>query len=153
MTRTIADIMVTSLVTFTPDTNIHDAIHVLLEGRISGAPVVDGPGTLVGVLSKKDCLKIVLSTDYNQDRGGPVSEYIRVDVNTLESHVSIAVAAEHFIKRSYRRLPALRAGELSGQRKPSPYFNILPVVLRPDFPPCVSFSHVRPFARTHTSPK
>ena len=46
MTRTIKDIMATQLVTFTPDTNIHQAIHTLLDKRISGAPVIDDEGTL-----------------------------------------------------------------------------------------------------------
>lgn len=115
MTRTIADIMATQLVTFTPDTNIHQAIHVLLEKRISGAPVIDDEGTLVGVLSKKDCLKIVFSTAYHQDRGGPVREYMSADVHTLDAHTTVAVAAEHFVASTFRRFPVLRDGKLVGQ--------------------------------------
>ena len=76
MTRTVADIMATRLVTFSPDTNIHEAIRILLEKRISGAPVVDAAGALVGVLSKKDCLKIVFSSRYHDDRGGPVRDFM-----------------------------------------------------------------------------
>ena len=115
MTRTIADIMTTELVTFTPDTNIHKAIHVLLDKRISGAPVIDDAGNLVGVLSKKDCLKIVYSTAYHQDRGGPVSEYMSTDVHTLDAATDVAVAAEHFVNSNYRRFPVLRDAKLVGQ--------------------------------------
>ena len=91
MTRTIADIMATEVVSFSPDTNIHTAIHVLLEKRISGAPVLDDAGALVGVLSKKDCLKIVYSAAYHHDRGGPVSDYMRSEAHTseLQSHHDI----------------------------------------------------------------
>jgi len=85
MTRTIADIMATEVVSFSPDTNIHTAIHVLLEKRISGAPVLDDAGALVGVLSKKDCLKIVYSAAYHHDRGGPVSDYMSANVQTLDA--------------------------------------------------------------------
>ncbi|MCK4938976.1 MAG: CBS domain-containing protein, partial [Rhodospirillaceae bacterium] len=89
MELSVADIMTSQLVTFTPDTNIHKAIHVLLEKRLSGAPVVDDAGTLVGILSKKDCLKIVFSTSYHQDRGGSVSEYMSTDVQTLDFDMNL----------------------------------------------------------------
>lgn len=115
MTRTLADIMITQLVTFQPDTNIHKAIHVLLDKRISGAPVVGANGDLVGVLSKKDCLKIVFSTAYHHDRGGPVSAYMSADVHTLDAHMTVAVAAEHFVNSPYRRFPVLQDGKLVGQ--------------------------------------
>ena len=70
--RTVADIMATRLITVPPDMNIHEAIRILLDKRISGAPVVDENGALVGMLSKKDCLKIVFSSQYHDDWGGPV---------------------------------------------------------------------------------
>lgn len=115
MTRTIKDIMATQLVTFTPDTNIHQAIHTLLDKRISGAPVIDDEGTLVGVLSKKDCLKVVFSTAYHQDRGGPVVEYMSTDVQTLDAHTTLVAAAEHFVASAFRRFPVIRDGKLVGQ--------------------------------------
>lgn len=115
MTRTIADIMATELVTFLPDTSIHTAIHVLLEKRISGAPVVDQGGALVGVLSKKDCLKIVFSTTYHQDRGGPVSDYMSTGVQTLDATIDVAVAAEQFLDSAYRRFPVVQDAKLVGQ--------------------------------------
>lgn len=115
MTHTVADIMASELVTFTPDTNINKAIHVLLEKRFSGAPVVDDNGNLVGVLSKKDCLKIVFSTSYHQDRGGPVSEYMSSDVQTLDTETHLIDAAKHFVDSSFRRFPVLKDGKLVGQ--------------------------------------
>lgn len=115
MTRTVADIMTSELVTFLPETNIHEAIHTLLDKRISGAPVVDGSGALVGVLSKKDCLKIVFSTAYHQDRGGPVSEFMSTDVHTLDVDTKLIDVAEHFTKSNFRRFPVLQGGKLVGQ--------------------------------------
>jgi len=115
MTRTIADIMATEVVSFSPDTNIHTAIHVLLEKRISGAPVLDDAGALVGVLSKKDCLKIVYSAAYHHDRGGPVSDYMSADVQTLDATMEISQAAEHFVASPYRRFPVVRDGSMVGQ--------------------------------------
>lgn len=115
MTRTVADIMATRLVTFTPDTNIHEAIRVLLENRLSGAPVVDADGALVGVLSKKDCLKIVLSSRYHDDWGGPVRDFMSTKAETMEADLDVVSAAQHFLGSHYRRFPVLRDGKLVGQ--------------------------------------
>ncbi len=115
MTRTVADIMVTRLVTFMPDTSIHDAIRVLLDRRISGAPVVDADGTLVGVLSKKDCLKIVFSSQYHDDRGGPVRDFMSTPVETLDAEQDVVSAAQRFLDSHIRRFPVLREGKLVGQ--------------------------------------
>ncbi|MCK5166068.1 MAG: CBS domain-containing protein [Rhodospirillaceae bacterium] len=115
MTRTIGDIMATELLTFTPETSIHKAIHLLLEKRFSGAPVINAEGKIVGVLSKKDCLKIVFSTGYHHDHGGQVSEYMSTKVETLDANTGLIEAAEHFIKSSFRRFPVVRGGKMVGQ--------------------------------------
>ncbi|MDH5490296.1 MAG: CBS domain-containing protein [Rhodospirillaceae bacterium] len=115
MTRTIGDIMATKLLTFTPETSIHKAIHLLLEKRFSGAPVLDTDGNLVGVLSKKDCLKIVFSTGYHHDHGGQVREYMSKNVETLNADTDLVEAAEYFIKSHFRRFPVVQDGKLVGQ--------------------------------------
>lgn len=115
MSRTVADIMATRLVCFTPETDIHDAIHVLLEERLSGAPVVDASGALVGMLSKKDCLKIVFSSSYHGDRGGPVREYMSAPVQTLDADMDLVSAAQHFLDSHFRRFPVLSRDKLVGQ--------------------------------------
>ena len=115
MPRTVADIMATRLVTFAPDTNIHEAIHTLVDKRISGAPVVDGDGVLVGVLSKKDCLKIVFSARYHDDWGGPVREFMSSPVATLDARQDLVSAAQVFLESQYRRFPVLRDNALVGQ--------------------------------------
>ena len=115
MTRTVADIMATQLVTFSPDMNIHEAIRILLDKRISGAPVVDSNGALVGMLSKKDCLKIVFSSQYHDDWGGPVRDFMSVPVETLDADMDLVSAAQRFLASHFRRFPVLRDGKLVGQ--------------------------------------
>lgn len=115
MTRTVADIMATDLITFSPEMNIHEAIRTLLDERISGAPVVDAEGKLVGVLSKKDCLKIVFSTQYHHDWGGPVRDFMSAPVETLDSDLDVVSAAQAFLESHFRRFPVLRDGKLVGQ--------------------------------------
>lgn len=115
MTRTVADIMTTRLITFAPDMNVHEAIRILLEQRISGAPVVDAAGALVGVLSKKDCLKIVFSSRYHDDWGGPVRDFMSTPVETLDASMDLVSAVQCFLGSHFRRFPVLREGRLVGQ--------------------------------------
>ena len=115
MMRTIADIMTTKLVTFSPQMSIHEAINVLLKKHFSGAPVVNETGELVGVLSKKDCLKVVFLTGYYQDRGRAVNEYMSSNVTTIDADTDLVSAAELFLDSNFRRFPVLRAGHLVGQ--------------------------------------
>ena len=114
MTRTIADIMATELVTFHPNQDIHQAIHTLLEKRISGAPVVDDSGKLVGVLSRKDFLRIAFSTCYHDGWGGLVQDYMVNDVKTLDASLDITSAVQLFLDAPFRRFPVMRHGQLVG---------------------------------------
>jgi len=68
----VRDCMTASLVTFTPEMGVMEAIRVLLEKRISGAPVVDSHGHLAGMLSEKDCLRVALEVGYHRGWGGRV---------------------------------------------------------------------------------
>ncbi|HSJ10385.1 MAG TPA: CBS and ACT domain-containing protein [Longimicrobiales bacterium] len=54
--RTVGEIMVTELITVTPDTAIEDAAKLLYTHRIGCLPVLDG-GTLVGILTETDLLR------------------------------------------------------------------------------------------------
>ena len=85
----VKDYMSASLVTFTPDMEVLKAIHLLLQNGISGAPVVDEHGNLVGILSEKDCLKVALHAGYHEVFGGNVSEYMTPHVETIEAEASI----------------------------------------------------------------
>ena len=49
----VSDYMARKLITLRPDMEINRAMNILVDRRISGAPVVDADGWLVGVLSKK----------------------------------------------------------------------------------------------------
>lgn len=112
---TVGDYMAASLVAFTPDMEILHAIAKLLQHIISGAPVVDEHGNLVGILSEKDCLKVALHTSYYGEPGGTVSEFMTTDVKTVDASTSITEVAEIFLKTEYRRLPVVRANHLVGQ--------------------------------------
>ncbi len=107
--------MTRTLIQFSPEENIHAAAKTLLDKRISGAPVIDGSGELVGVLSKKDCLQVVYNASYHKDWGGRVEEYMSHDVRTIDSGADIITVADLFVESSYRRFPVVENGRMIGQ--------------------------------------
>lgn len=112
---TVKDYMEANLVTFSPETEILRAIHALVENRISGAPVTDEHGNLVGVLSEQDCMKVALTAAYHEEWGGRVSEYMSHEVKTVEADMSVVDVAELFLKTPYRRYPVVQDNRLVGQ--------------------------------------
>lgn len=114
MSRTVADIMTTELVTFLADDNIEKALHTLLEKNISGAPVIDDSGGLIGILSRKDCLKVAYSALYHDSWGGLVRDHMVHEVHTLDAGLSLAGAAQKFLDTPFHRYPVMRDGQMVG---------------------------------------
>lgn len=111
----IDDCMARELTTLSPGMEINRALKILIDRRISGAPVTDDTGQLVGVLSKKDCLRAALNAAYYQDWGDSVADYMSTDLHTLDAGMDIVEAAEAFLASPYRRFPVMREGRLVGQ--------------------------------------
>ena len=109
------DYMAANLVTLSPDTEILRAITLLIEHRISGAPVVDERGNLVGVLSGQDCMRVALNAGYHDEHGGRVAEFMSDKVETIDAETSILELAEKFINARFRRYPVLEDNRLVGQ--------------------------------------
>lgn len=111
----VSDYMAASLVTFNPETEMRLAISQLVEKRISGAPVVDDHGNLVGVLSEQDCMKVALSAGYHDDYAGQVKDYMSKKVTTVDADTSILALAQLFIDSPFRRYPVMQNNRLVGQ--------------------------------------
>ncbi|MGL5922990.1 CBS domain-containing protein [Chroococcidiopsis sp.] len=56
MPKTVADVMTRDPIVVRPETSLHDAIKLLAEKRISGLPVVDDAGKLIGTISETDLM-------------------------------------------------------------------------------------------------
>lgn len=111
----VRDYMTRHLVTFRSDTDLFTAINRLLEHRISGAPVVDSQGHLIGLLSEGDCLRGILSGAYYEAVGGTVSTYMTTAVETVSPEADIIELSERFLRGRRRRLPVIEHGRLVGQ--------------------------------------
>jgi len=106
--------MSSELVALEPTMPIHQAIEILLRSGISGAPVIGKDGSLIGILSKKDCLKVAFDASYHQDFGGTVLDYMTHNPETIDADATILEAAERFLSGPYRRFPVMAEGQAVG---------------------------------------
>jgi len=107
-------IMNKSLFTFSPSTEINQAMSMLIKRKYSGAPVIDAHGKLIGILTQKDCLKALLNSHYHNSKGGNVSDYMTPDVETLDSNMDLFEVAQRFVNSNYRRFPVIENNQLIG---------------------------------------
>lgn len=109
--------MTRDLITFTPNVDIHKAIKDIIKHRISGAPVVDGNGRLIGMLSESDCIKTIVDSPYNNLPGGngTVGDFMSSNVVTVSPDKTIVSLAYEFTSTPYRRFPVVEKDRLIGQ--------------------------------------
>ena len=111
----ISTYMDTKVPTLTPETQVMKAVDFLLHHQVTGAPVVDADGRLVGIITETDLLKLVTEGI----RGDPpteatVAEYMTTDVITVPPTVDIYYIAGMFLANKFRRLPVVDDGKIVG---------------------------------------
>lgn len=113
----VSDYMTTKLITFEPDQSILEVMEAFAKHHISGGPVVNDAGFLVGIVSEADCLKQISESRYfNQPiLDKRVENYMSKDVETIPHDMSIFDAAERFLKNNRRRLPVMKNDIMVGQ--------------------------------------
>ena len=109
------DMMITRVKTVTPDTQVIDAVNMLLKHGFSGAPVLDDAGQLVGILSEKDCIQALMRAVVEQLPSSQVQHVMTKDVITITPDTHILTIAHMFINKPIRRLPVVDNGRLVGQ--------------------------------------
>jgi predicted transcriptional regulator len=110
----VKDYMNGTKITFTPDMDVLRAIHQLIEFKISGAPVIDHHGNLIGFLSEKDCMQVALNTAYQDEAAGKVAEFMHKGCSTVDVETSIIEVAEIFLQTAYKCMPVLKDNRLVG---------------------------------------
>jgi CBS domain-containing protein len=128
------DVMTQSTVTVEPDASIMHAIQLMLKRRISGLPVVDETGALVGMLTEGDLLRRAelgtqkrrprwiefligpgrLASEYVSACGRKVSEVMTVPVHTVTEDTPLIDVVKIMESRQVKRLPVVRDGRLVG---------------------------------------
>src|SRR5262249_34914582 len=128
------DIMTKDVCTLAPTTSVLEAAQLLVERRISGAPVVDGAGRVIGIVSEGDLIrraelgterewsgwreflmaKRTLAHEFIRSHATKVGDIMTAPVWTVSEETSLAELAELFEKKNIRRAPVVRDGKLAG---------------------------------------
>lgn len=130
----VSDVMNAQVRTALVTDSVALAMRIMLGARVSGLPVVDKDGKLVGILTEGDLLRRAeMGTDRHRPRWleivvGPrrvAKEYVEThsrhvgdlmtsDVVTIEESAPLADAVALMEKHRVRRLPVVRQGKLAG---------------------------------------
>jgi CBS domain-containing protein len=129
-----ADVMTTKVITVTPESSVGDAAKLMLQYRISGVPVVDQQGVLVGMVTEGDFLRrgetgtqrrrprwlefILgpgrLSSEYVQAYGRKIADVMTSDPVCITEDVSLENVVDTLERHRVKRLPVIRDGKLVG---------------------------------------
>ena len=111
----IGEFMDAVVPTLSPDTQIIKAVDFLLRHRVTGAPVVDSDGRLLGIITETDLLKLLTEGIEGQPpTEATVAEYMTSDVVTVPPTVDIYYVAGIFLNNKFRRLPVVENGKIVG---------------------------------------
>lgn len=115
----VAELMKTDLKTVAPETIVEDALVMLAESHISGLPVIDHRGRLVGVLSTSDVLQALADAPSPADRERIFEDTFVRDIMTsrpmtVSSDADVMEAAREMLYLEVHRLFVEDAGELVG---------------------------------------
>jgi CBS domain-containing protein len=125
----VSDVMTRKLITASPETTFQEAVRLLEDNRISGLPVIDDDGKLVGIVSEADLLNkaekrepdayVLESRRHRLDRSRAsaldVASAMSRDIVSVRPDSPIALAAREMHARGFKRLPVVDSeGRLVG---------------------------------------
>ena len=128
------DIMTSPAITASPKTTLLEIVHLMLEHRISGIPVVDETGILVGLVSEGDLVRrkeigteqkhswwlsvfgnaTVLADEFVKSHGITAQEVMTKNVFTASEDTPLWKIAETLEKEKIKRMPVVRDGHVVG---------------------------------------
>ncbi|ACC74887.1 CBS domain-containing protein [Paraburkholderia phymatum] len=128
------DVMTPSVICAQPDMTVQEAAKRLVDNRISGMPVVDASGGLVGMVSEGDLLHRVetgtetrrsrwlevfsttrdLASTFVKEHGRSVADVMTASVLTVDWQMPVADIADLMERRRIKRVPVMRGGKLIG---------------------------------------
>ncbi len=108
---TAREIMIEDVVTINPESSLDEAIELMLLQEISGLPVTDNEGHLVGIVTEFALLAIVYDEEIRQET---VSKHMTTEVLTIEADDPIRKIADMCIVHRVRRVPVMDNGRIVG---------------------------------------
>jgi CBS domain-containing protein len=150
---TVEDVMTRDVITVSPATPIHEAARLMVKHRVSGLPVIDAEGHLVGIISDGDLIVRQprqketpwwhlfftkgeqIAREYQRAVGTTVGEVMTQPVVTISPVWGIEVAASILDTRDFRRLPVVLDGRLVGIVSRA---DVIKALARATYPPAAS---------------
>jgi CBS-domain-containing membrane protein len=128
------DVMTRSVISIDPNCTVLQAARLMLQHHISGLPVVDAAGNLVGILSEGDFLRRRetqterrrsrwleflmgpgrMAAEYSHSHGSKVSEVMTTQVQTADEDASLDDVVQLMERHHIKRVPVMHAGKLVG---------------------------------------
>ena len=133
MLRT-GDVMTTKVISVAPDDSVLHAVRLMLQHKISGLPVIDAHGALVGIVTEGDLLRRaetgtqkqhprwiefmigpgVLAEEYVRASARKISEIMSRNVRAIDEDTPVSEAVDLMEERRIKRLPVVRDGKVVG---------------------------------------
>jgi CBS domain-containing protein len=95
------------LQTISPDNTVHEAIQQLCRFNIGALPVIDSDGTLVGIVSERDVLRLCSRDDYDRSLTLRVRDVMTRDLVISVLDDSLDYCMRVMTERRVRHLPVL----------------------------------------------
>lgn len=105
-------IMMKEVISVYPETPIYDAMNIMVDNKVSGLPVVDHENHLVGILSEKDVLRLLIDEDVNDVQ--TVAKFMNDKVVAFSPDSSIVSICEFLLQNPFRRVPIISENKLVG---------------------------------------
>ncbi len=109
------DLMIRNLVTLSPQLDVFSAIDILLQRRISGAPVIESDGTFLGTFSEKSAMQFIVNAAYDNLPDAGLMPFVDAFPPTIEPETDLLTICQTFLNQATRRLPVIENGKLLGQ--------------------------------------
>ncbi len=107
----IESVMTQDPVTVHPDAPIRILMRLMIEFRVSGVPVVDDDGQLLGIVSEYDVLNAIRNSENIR---ACVRDHMTFDVKSVSTTDSLDDVCDLFLAQNLKRAPVMREGQLVG---------------------------------------
>lgn len=112
---TVKQYMDTEVHRLAPSDDILSAVRLLIQKSVTGAVVVDEQGGCVGLLTERDCLRLLTHGGVDADvPSGAVSAYMSAPEHVVPSSANIYFVAGLFLSSTGRRIPVVDDGIVVG---------------------------------------
>ena len=113
-TVVVRDCMSRKVVSFDVSDDVGDIVAVLLEHKITGAPVLNAEKQVIGFISEQDCIKEMLNTAFYCDLTATAADIMKTNVVTVDPDMPISELAEQLNTNKPKVYPVVEEGRLVG---------------------------------------